>query len=80
VDSYVGSAELAAGVDAEAPLTASELAGQAADLRAEVTGLGIERDRVAWLDGQLRGIEAACEWLGGSPLSYRELVWRCHGV
>jgi hypothetical protein len=80
VDSYVGSAELAARVDAEAPLTESELAGQAADLRAEVTGLGIERDRIAWLDGQLRGIEAACEWLGGSPLSYRELVRRCHGV
>lgn len=80
VDSYVGSAELAARVDAEAPLTALELAEQAADLRAEVTGLGIERDRVAWLDGQLRGIEAACEWLGGRALSYRELVWRCHGV
>jgi hypothetical protein len=61
-------------------LTASELAGQAADLRAEVTRLGIERDRIAWLDGQLRGIEAACEWLDGRPLSYRELMHRCHGV
>jgi hypothetical protein len=80
VDSYVGSAELAARVDAEVPLTASELAGQAADLRAEVTRLGIGRDRIAWLDGQLRGIEAACEWLGGRPLGYRELVRRCHGV
>jgi hypothetical protein len=80
VDSYVGSAELTARVDAEAPLTESELAQQAADLRAEVARLGIERDRIAWLDGQLRGIEAACEWLGGRALSYRELVWRCHGV
>jgi hypothetical protein len=80
VDSYVGSAELAARVDPEVPLTASELAGQAADLRAEVTRLGIGRDRIAWLDGQLRGIEAACEWLGGRPLGYRELVRRCHGV
>jgi hypothetical protein len=35
---------------------------------------------LAWLDGQLRGIEAACEWLGGRPLGYRELVRRCHGV
>lgn len=80
VDSYVGSAELAARVDAEAPLTESELAEQAADLRAEITRLGIEGDRTAWLDAQLRGIEAACEWLGGGPLSYRELVRRCHGV
>jgi hypothetical protein len=80
VDSYVGSAELAARVDPEVPLTASELAGQAADLRAEVTPLGFERDRIAWLDGQLRGIEAACEWLAGRPLGYRELVRRCHGV
>ena len=80
VDSYVGSAELAARVDAEAPLTESELAEQAAELRAEVTRLEIERDRVAWLDGQLRGIEAACEWLGGRGPGYRELVRRCHGV
>ena len=80
VDSYVGSAELAARVDAEVPLAASELAEQAADLRAQVTRLAIERDRTAWLDGQLRGIETACEWLGGRPPSYRELVRRCHGV
>jgi hypothetical protein len=80
VESYVGSAELAARVDSEAPLTVSELAEQAADLRAEVTRIGIEGDRIAWFDGQLRGIEAACEWLGGRPLGYRELVRRCHGV
>jgi hypothetical protein len=80
VDSYVGSPELAARVDAEVPMTVSALAGQAADLRAEVIRLGIERDRIAWLDGQLRGIEAACEWLDGRPLSYRELMHRCHGV
>jgi hypothetical protein len=80
VESYVGSAELAARVDAESPLTVSELAEQAADLRAEVLRLEIEGDRLAWLDGQLRGIEVACEWLGGRPLGYRELVRRCHGV
>jgi hypothetical protein len=80
VDSYVGPAELAARVDAEPPLTLSELVEQAADLRAQVTRLGIEGDRIAWLDGQLCGIEVACEWLAGRPLSYRELVRRCHGV
>ncbi len=80
VDSYVGSPELAARVDAEGPLTESELAEQAADLRADVTRHGLEDDRVAWLDGQLRGIEAACEWLSGKTPSYRELVRRCHGV
>jgi hypothetical protein len=80
VESYVGSAELASRVDAEAPLTLSELAEQAADLRTEVTRLGIEGDRIAWLDGQLGGIEAACEWLGGRRPGYRELVRRCHGV
>jgi hypothetical protein len=80
VDSYVGSAELAARVDAEVPVTASELAEQAADLRAYVTRLGLEPDRLAWLDGQLRGIEAACESLSGTALGYRELVRRCHGV
>jgi hypothetical protein len=80
VDSYVGSAELAARVDAEVSLSESEVAEQAADLRADVTRLGLEGDRVAWLDGQLLGIEAACEWLRGRGLSYRELVWRCHGV
>jgi hypothetical protein len=80
VDSYVGSAELAARVDAEVPLTKSELAEHAADLRADANRLGPDGDRVAWLDGQLRGIEAACEWLSGRALSYRDLVRRCHGV
>jgi hypothetical protein len=80
VDSYVGSAELAARVEAEPPLSASEVAAQSADLRAQVRGLGIERDRIAWLDGQLRGIQAACEWLDGRPLDYQELMRRCHGV
>lgn len=80
VDSYVGSAQLAARVDAEAPLTEAAVAEQAADLRADVARLELDADRAAWLDGQLRGIEAACEWLGGRALSYRELVRRCHGV
>ncbi len=80
VDSYVGPAELATRVGAEVPLTASELAERAADLRAEVARPGLDGDRVAWLDGQLRGIEAACEWLSGRAPSYRELVRRCHGV
>jgi hypothetical protein len=47
VDSYVGSAELAERVDAEVPLVASELAERAADLRADVTRLGLEDDRGA---------------------------------
>jgi hypothetical protein len=80
VESYAGSAELARRVDAEASLTEAELAEQAADLRAQINRSGLEGDRRVWLDGQLRGIEAACEWLGGTPLGYRELVRRCHGV
>jgi hypothetical protein len=80
VDSYVGSAELAARVDAEVVLTAAELAEQATDLRADITRHGLESDRLAWLDGQLCGIEAACESLSGTALGYRELVRRCHGV
>jgi hypothetical protein len=80
VDSYVGSAELAERVHAELPLAESELAERAADLRADVARLGLERDGSAWLDGQLGGIEAACEWLSGRALSYRGLVRRCHGV
>lgn len=80
VDSYVGPAQLAARVDAEAPVALSELAEMAAKLRSDIAGLGLARDRAAWLDGQLRGLEAACEWLAGGALGYRELVRRCHGV
>lgn len=80
VESYVGPAELAARIEAEEQVSGPALIEQAADLRAAVGRLEPDADRAAWLEAQLRGIEAACGWLGGEPLGYRELVERCHGV
>jgi hypothetical protein len=39
-----------------------------------------DADRAAWLQAQLRGVEAACRVLGGEPAGYRELVQRCYEV
>ena len=55
------------------PPDPAALAADAAALREELAG---ER----WIEGQLAGIEAACEVLAGARIPYRELVQRCYGV
>lgn len=80
VESYVGPEQLAARIDAEEPVTWQLLVEQAAELRAAVDRLEPDVNRAAWLDAQLRAVETACDWLGGAPLGYRELLERCHGV
>ncbi|MGH2892041.1 MAG: hypothetical protein ACRDPM_02060 [Solirubrobacteraceae bacterium] len=80
VESYVGPAELAARVEAEPVLDEPQLVEQAAELRAAVERLQVDPDRAAWLAAQLRGVEAACELLGGGGVGYRTLVQRCYEV
>lgn len=80
VESSAAPAEMAARVDAEEQISGSALVHQAAELREVVDRVEPDANRAAWLDGQLRGVESACRWLGGERLGYRELVERCHGV
>jgi hypothetical protein len=80
VESYVGPVELAERIDEEEAVTWPALVEQAADLQSAVDRLEPDVNRAAWLNAQLRGVEAACGWLGGEPVGYRELVERCHGV
>ena len=80
VESYHGPPELVDRVDAENVLPGVELAEQAAQLRSTVARFEPKRDRAAWLDGQLRGLEAASQSLAGAPVGYKQLVERCYGV
>lgn len=80
VDSYVGPAELAAEIDREEQWSAFALAEQAVELGSAIAEVEPDADRAAWLQAQLRGVEAACRVLGGKPAGYRELVQRCYEV
>ncbi len=80
VESYAGPAGLAATIDAEPPVSASELGEQTREFLGQVATGEIDLDRVGWLTAQLTAISTALAWLAGEPFTYRELVERCHGV
>ena len=80
VESYVGPAEIAERVDGEPAPDREDVAQQAALLADAVRDGVADRSRRAWLIGQAGGIQAACEWLDGDAVGYRELAWRCHGI
>jgi|SRR5579884_569571 len=79
VEAYTGPAELAEAVEAEPMPSEPEVAERAAELRAAVLAEELEPARASWLGAQAAGIEAACNWLAGEPIGYRELVERCYG-
>jgi hypothetical protein len=79
VDSYSGPRELEERVEAEEALTPAELLDETRRL-ARLVDAEPDPTRRRWPAAQLSGIEAACLWLGGEPLSFPELVRRCYGI
>jgi hypothetical protein len=80
VSDYFGPEELAIRVDAEAPMTATQLLGQATGLLEQIHGAGLEPMRRRWLSAHVGAIHSVCGWLEGEQLGYRELGQRCYGI
>jgi hypothetical protein len=80
VESFGGTADLLARIDMEPPPSARRLIEQAQEVGRLVQEHEVDPMRREWLSAQLAAIETALAWLGGAPLTYRELVARCHGV
>jgi len=81
VDSYYGPPELAAAVNAVAPVDPAELAAHADALAADVAGAsGIDVQRRGWLSDQIHGLGTYARVLAGESLSYADEVEQCYGV
>ncbi len=80
IDSYCGPDELRAQVEAEPPPTYERIAGQAAELNAEVASEERDGRRRSWLAAQLTGLETACRWFAGEEIPYAEQVRLAHQV
>ncbi len=80
VDAYIGPAALMEEALADGPHDPRRLRDEALALIEDVPGEGLEDDRVAWLLGQLRGIECMTARLAGEDLPWTEQVERCFGI
>lgn len=80
VDAYFGPPELRQRVEATAPRAPQELAAAITTLRQQVQATATQGDggystrRKAYLDVQLRAMEASARKLAGEPLAYRDEV------
>lgn len=81
VDSYYGPPELAAAVDAAAPVDPAELAAEAESLAAAVSvAAELDAQRQGWLSDQIQGLGTYARVLAGEKLSYSDEVEQCYGV
>ena len=80
VDGYFGPADIKARVDMEQRVPASRLRDDAVSLRDRVAREVPEPDRRAWLDGQLRALEAQADVLAGAAPSFTSLTTRFMGI
>jgi hypothetical protein len=80
VDAYFGPAPLREAVLANGPHEPQSIRDEAPALLEEVTGEGLEDDRVEWLLGQLRGIECVAAGLAGDDITWSDRVERCFGI
>jgi hypothetical protein len=80
VDAYVGPPEVKERIASEEPRDPRSLRDDAFKLLDEVLEAGLERDRVRWLSGQLRGIACAAERLAGEDIAWSDEVERCFGI
>jgi hypothetical protein len=72
VDSYYGPPELAAAIQAEAPVDPAALVSAAEELLAELED--------GWLRDQVTGLRTYVGVLAGEPLAYADEVEGCYGV
>lgn len=74
VDAYTGDPALRQQVADEPMPRPAELAAQARELRAELHSAGLAEERVAYLTGQLRGLEVTGRKLAGESVGYIDEV------
>jgi hypothetical protein len=74
VDSYFGPADIKAQVDAEAPLTASNLRQEASAFEYTLAKDVTQPDRSRWLRAQMVAFQAQCLTLAGDPLTYPDYI------
>ena len=74
VDSFTGDPAIRAGVRNEPVPTAASLAQRARDLRADLPSSGLDPERAAFLDGQLRGLEVSGRKLAGEHVGFVDEV------
>jgi hypothetical protein len=74
VDAYTGDPALKAQVANEPPPDPRALARRAAELRAELPASGLAPERVAFLDGQLTGLETSGRKLAGETVGFVDEV------
>lgn len=74
VDAYTGDPVLRARVAAEPPPDPARLADRAHELRTELPSAGLAEERVAFLAGQLRGLEVSGRKLAGTEIGYVDEV------
>jgi hypothetical protein len=79
VDAYFGPVSLQEEVAAEGPLDPSRLHDEAVALAEETPAVGLENDRIAWLQPQLRGLECVTARLAGEEVGWSDEVERCLG-
>jgi hypothetical protein len=80
VDAYIGPASLRDAALADGPHDPEALRDEALALLEDATREGLEDDRVAWLIGQLRGIECVAARLAGDDITWSDQVERCFGI
>ncbi|HEY7792371.1 MAG TPA: hypothetical protein VIA10_00025, partial [Gaiellaceae bacterium] len=80
VDAYYGPPELAAGVEAEAPVEPARLAAEATSLDADLAAGDLAGERREWLRDQARGLETYARVLAGDVVSYADEIEGCYGI
>lgn len=79
VESDAAPPQLARRIEAEPPPSAPRLRAETEALRGDLKE-ETDRDRRAWLSGQLSGIETLLADIEGERIGYRRQVERCYGV
>jgi hypothetical protein len=74
VDAYTGDPRLRAQIAGEPAPTPSRLRDQARGLLAELDSSSLPVDRIAYLRGQLTGLECSARKLGGEPVGFIDEV------
>jgi hypothetical protein len=80
VDAYIGPTALKEAALADGPHDPEALRDEALALLEDVTREGLEKDRVEWLLGQLRGIECVAAGLAEDDITWSDQVERCFGI
>ena len=74
VDAYFGDPELKQSIEAEPTPDPAQLSRRATELRSELPSAGLSTDRVAFLEGQLSGLQMSGRKLAGEEVGFVDEV------